>query len=381
MKTNRPLHFWLAAIAVASLLTYVLACSTAFSPDDRQLLYPSFDPQNGALSIALYDRSHDRSEQIFSSLGVHSDTNLHSACLRAEWFPDGRHILIAEASDEENVSLFVLSRGGKEPIRHLVNLKWDKALTALEFPFAIIGNHVFLNDEHRLIRVDWVTGALLINSNSIAALPANDGQTLIGWHELANDAAEFGVVDPQTLAFQAQLQMTNRLDSGVFPAFHPAQNEIMFVAGSETNQELQIERAGVKIFSRPINRPGCEVKIAGPWLEWGPGKDRVFTLYTSQMSQQTNYECGLLEIPLTGKPLRFTPLFHTGSDDLSMLAQPSLSHDGRIWAISSAWLAAKNRSALEPEDRALFLVQVDQDPPRLKKVPISIPAVTDEGLK
>ncbi len=381
MKTNRPLHFWLAAIAVASLLTYVLACSTAFSPDDRQLLYPSFDPQNGALSIALYDRSHDRSEQIFSSLGVHSDTNLHSACLRAEWFPDGRHILIAEASDEENVSLFVLSRGGKEPIRHLVNLKWDKALTALEFPFAIIGNHVFLNDEHRLIRVDWVTGALLINSNSIAALPANDGQTLIGWHELANDAAEFGVVDPQTLAFQAQLQMTNRLDSGVFPAFHPAQNEIIFVAGSETNQELQIERAGVKIFSRPINRPGCEVKIAGPWLEWGPGKDRVFTLYTSQMSQQTNYECGLLEIPLTGKPLRFTPLFHTGSDDLSMLAQPSLSHDGRIWAISSAWLAAKNRSALEPEDRALFLVQVDQDPPRLKKVPISIPAVTDEGLK
>ena len=381
MKTNRPLHFWLAAIAVASLLTYVLACSTAFSPDDRQLLYPSFDPQNGALSIALYDRSHDRSEQIFSSLGVHSDTNLHSACLRAEWFPDGRHILIAEASDEENVSLFVLSRGGKEPIRHLVNLKWDKALTALEFPFAIIGNHVFLNDEHRLIRVDWVTGALLINSNSIAALPANDGQTLIGWHELANDAAEFGVVDPQTLAFQAQLQMTNRLDSGVFPAFHPAQNEIMFVAGSETNQELQIERAGVKIFSRPINRPGCEVKIAGPWLEWGPGKDRVFTLYTSQMSQQTNYECGLLEIPLTGKPLRFTPLFHTGSDDLSMLAQPSLSHDGRIWAISSAWLAAKNRSALEPEDRALFLVQVDQDPPRLKMVPISIPAVTDEGLK
>ena len=189
------------------------------------------------------------------------------------------------------------------------------------------------------------------------------------------------MVDPQTLAFQAQLQMTNRLDSGVFPAFHPAQNEIMFVAGSETNQELQIERAGVKIFSRPINRPGCEVKIAGPWLEWGPGKDRVFTLYTSQMSQQTNYECGLLEIPLTGKPLRFTPLFHTGSDDLSMLAQPSLSHDGRIWAISSAWLAAKNRSALEPEDRALFLVQVDQDPPRLKKVPISIPAVTDEGLK
>ena len=380
MKTNRPLHFLLAAIAVASLLTYVLACSTAFSPDDRQLLYPSFDPQSGALSIALYDRSHGRSEQIFSSLGVHSDTNLHSACLRAEWLPDGRHILIAEASDKENVSLFVLARGGKEPIRHLVNLKWDQALTALEFPFAIIGNKVYLNDEHRLIRVDWVTGALLINSNSIAALPGNDGHTLLGWHELSNNGADFGVIDPQTLVFNPQLRLTNRLDSGVFPAFHPAQNEIMFVSGSETNQELQIERAGVKIFSRPITRPGGEVKIAGPWLEWEPGKDRVFTLYTSRMDQQTNYECGLLEIPLTGKPLRFTPLFHTESEDLSMLAQPSLSHDGRIWAISSAWLGGRNRSALESEDCALFLVRLDQDPPRFTKVPISLPTVADEGL-
>ena len=62
MKKHHPLHIVLAGIGVASLLVYVLACSTAFSPDDRQVLYPSFDPQSGALSIALYDRNTGRSE-------------------------------------------------------------------------------------------------------------------------------------------------------------------------------------------------------------------------------------------------------------------------------------------------------------------------------
>ena len=53
MKTNRTIHVLLAGLGGVSLLVYILACSTAFSPDDRQVLYPSFDPQSGALSIAL----------------------------------------------------------------------------------------------------------------------------------------------------------------------------------------------------------------------------------------------------------------------------------------------------------------------------------------
>jgi hypothetical protein len=63
------------------------------------------------------------------------------------------------------------------------------------------------------------------------------------------------------------------------------------------------------------------------------------------------------------------------------MAQPSLSHDGRTWAISSAWLGASKKSALRPEDCALFLVQVDRSRPKLTKVPIALPAVQDDGLK
>lgn len=384
MKTNRTIHVLLAGIGVASLLVYVLACSTAFSPDDRQVLYPSFDPQNGALSIAVYDRNTGRSEQIFSGIGSHTDTNLHSASLRAGWLPDGKHILVAVAEEHDGLSLFVLPRGGKEPIRHIGNLEWDQPLNALELPFAVTGTKVFLNGEYGFARVDWVTGEVLVNSNKIAALPGDDGKTIVGWRELPdNGGGEFGMLDPETLAFQPQLTLTNQKGEGTFPAFHPREHEIMFVSGRGTNLELQILRDGAKQFSRPITRPGCEVKATGLWLDLGPKKDRVFTAYTSQAEGQTNYECGLLVIPLNENPLRFTPLFQVQSSDdmISLLAQPSLSHDGKTWAISSAWLGAKKKSVLRPEDCALFLVQVDRSQPKITKVPITLPAVEDEGLK
>ena len=383
MKTNRTIHVLLAGIGCVSLLVYVLACSTAFSPDDRQVLYPSFDPQSGALSIAVYDRSTGRSEQIFSSIGSHTDTNLHSACLRAEWLPDGKHILVAEAKEHEGLSLFVVPRGVKEPVRHIGSQKWDDAVTALEFPFAISGTKVFLNDQHNLTRVDWVTGEVLVNTNQIAALPGGDGKTIIGWRELPNNGGgEFGMIDPETLAFQPQLTLTNQMGEGTFPAFDPGTRELMLVSGQATNLELQIVRDGVNKFTRPITRPGCEVKVAGPWLDLGPKKERVFTAYFSKADGQTNSEYGLLEIPLNEKPLRFTPLFQVQSDDVnSLLAQPSLSHDGRTWAISSAWLGASKKSALRPEDCALFLVQVDGSRPKITKVPIALPAVEDDGLR
>lgn len=346
------------------------------------MLYPSFDPQSGALSIALYDRDTGRSEQIFSGIGPHSGTNIQSACLRAQWLPDGKHILVAETEANDGLSLFVVPHGGREPIRHIGAQTWDDAVTALEFPIALSGTKVFLNDEHNLTRVDWVTGEVLVKTNGVAALPGGDGKTIIGYRELTNNVGEFGVIDPETLAFQPQLTLTNQSDEGTFPAFNPREHEVMLVSGQGTNQELQILRNGTQTFSRLITRPGFEVKVAGPWLDLGPNKDRVFTAYTSQADGQTNCEYGLLEIPLNENPPRFTPLFQVQSGDInSLLAQPSLSHDGRTWAISSAWLAGKDKSALRPEDCALFLVQLDSNPPKITKVPIPLPAVEDDGLK
>ncbi len=382
MKTPRPLHVVLAVIASVSLLIYVLACTTSFSPDDRQVLYPTFDPPSGALGVALYDRESGRSETLYAASKMAVATNQHPLLMRAEWLPDGRHILVAQASKESGLSLSVLPRGVSEPVRHLNGAAWKEALVALELPFAMVGTQIFLNDEHQFGRLDWRTGATQFNTNGIIALPGGDGKTLVGWRELSDQAAgEFGVIDPETLAFQPQATLTNQLGEGVFPVYRPREHEILFITSQSTNQELQIVCAGRKTFSRLLLRPGCEVKVFGLSLDVGPQNDRVFAAYASQAANQTNSECGLLEIPLNDQPLVFTPLFHLPSvrDQEMLLAQPSLSHDGKTWAIATTLLYQQSKE-FAPEDCALFLVDVTQPTRPVTKVPIAVPAKREQLL-
>ena len=231
------------------------------------------------------------------------------------------------------------------------------------------------------MRLDLRTGEGVTTTNLLAMMPNEDGKTIVGWREAENDSGEFGLVNPQTLEFQSKLIITNSIKDGTFPIFNSQAHEAIFIAHVGTNQEFQVQRDGQKTFSRLISRPGYDVKVASIFLALGPGKDRAFTTYLSQTEGQTNYECGLLEIPLSEKPLRFTPLFSVKSDEMvALLAQPSLSHDGRTWAISSAWLGVKDKSNPKPEDCALFLVEVDRRLPKVTKVPIVQPNVRDEGM-
>src|ERR1035438_6909558 len=97
MKLKFSLNHVLAGCGALSLLAYVLACAPSFSPDDRQVLYPSFDPQSGAMSVACYDRKTGRSEILFTAANADIATNQQPVLIRAEWLPDGKHILIGRA--------------------------------------------------------------------------------------------------------------------------------------------------------------------------------------------------------------------------------------------------------------------------------------------
>ena len=413
MINHRPFHIVLAAGSCLALVACVLACtlgSVSFSPDDRQLLYPAFDLQNGSPSIALYDRITGRSEQIFSGVMAHvekSDKDL--VLMRAEWLPDGKHILILQFPDKEMPSLIVVPHGVNEPVRHILfsgtdgagefKNSGDKNLQPF-FPLALAANQVLINGEHHLYRVDCLSGSVLVSTNedNPFVLPAGDGKTIVGIRNLlgkdTNAPVVFGIVDPETLVFTPQLTISTNLCKDSWPHYDPKNGEIVCISEDSTNrpQQLFIYKNAVEKFSRRLTRDNVKQLVISPDLSLSSKKDRVFTAYMSQTKGQTNVEIGLVEIPLNENPLRFTPLFQMPADENTN--QPSsnskpedgmfayfpsaLSHDGRTWAMSSSSVAlmarsTKNMNSLRPEDCALYLVQVDGSPRKVTKVPIALP--------
>jgi len=382
MKTKVSPQSLLAGVGAVSLLLYVLACATSFSPDDRQVLYPAFDPQSGATSVALYDRQTGHSETLFTAIGAEVATNQQPVLLRAGWLPDGKHILIASAVSDGGLNLLVLPRGGQEPVRQFTLPKPDKdkdsAATSLEFPFAVVGSQLFLNGEGRNpLRLDLVTGELAGGdkaTDEVFALPAPDGKTILGLRDRKNvGGMEYGTIDLQTVEFKPLGLVGTNHDDGTLPTFNPTDGRIVFIERTGEQLQLQVLKYGQTELTRPLVRPGAKLQI-GPFLDLARDGKTVLTAYCAAQAATTNTEYGLLEIPLSAAPLRFTPLFHgTRTEDAELLfAQPSLAHDGSTWAIDTAFLYLQNES-LEPESCALFLVDLSGANRLVTKVPIPVP--------
>ena len=88
----------LAFVGLLALSIYILAC-TSFSPDDKKVLYPSFDAASGAIGMAVYDRETRTSEMVFvpvayANRGKQRRGRPHGI-LRAQWLANGRDIVIA----------------------------------------------------------------------------------------------------------------------------------------------------------------------------------------------------------------------------------------------------------------------------------------------
>lgn len=379
MRTNPILLSALAGIAVGSLLIYVLACATSFSPDDRQVLYPAFDPQSGAMAVAVYDRKTGRSETVFTAAETTAATNQHSALIRAGWLPDGQHILIASVAGDVALDLLVLPHGATGPVRRLALPEKRQAEGALVYPFAIRGNWLFLNGKERNpMRINLATGETTgggKTTNEISVLSSLQSQSLVAFRDLKNNSGkEFGTFDLQTMEFKPSGIIDTNVSEGTVPAFNPEEGRLAFVGTTGGQLQLEVVKNGKIEFTCPLARNGDKLEV-GPFLEYSPDGKTVLTAYRATSAATTNSEYGLLEIPLQDAPPRFTPLFHaTYKDDSGLLyAQPSLSHDGRTWAIGTACLYLAIES-LKSEDCALYLVDLSKANRPVTKIPISVPA-------
>jgi hypothetical protein len=381
MKPKKILHVILAGIGCASLLVYILACSTSFSPDDSQVLYPSFEKNSGAVSIAVYDRKTGRSEELFTALAPSEDvTNQDLQLARAQWL-DGKHVLVAHVlpDQDKDLALLVLPRGVNEPVRHLPLAGLKSAAETLEFPFCVAGSRVYLADEKKLAWIDYRTGQTRSadTTNCLFPLLGSDGKTIVGVSDVNDkkEELEVGIVDPETLAFTRTLTLTNSFgEGGLLPSFDPRNQRAIYVAGEGTNLHLQVQKPEGVELDRLLTPPGARVMV-GPWLDLGPRGDRVFAGYIRLPEGAEEAEYGVVEIPLSREPLRWIPLFRAkpAEDGDLLYAQGSLSHDGQTWAVCTSYLYLENKS-VKAEDCALYLVEVGQTKPKVTKVPITPPA-------
>ena len=389
MKSQRVLHIILAGGGCVALLIYVLACTygrTSFSPNDQQVLYPSVDSR-GAMSIALYDRATGRSEQIQLADSLPPITNSPMSCLHAEWLPDGRHIILAQMKEKVGLAFSVLLPNEKKTVRQIILSGFDDEVAAsMIYPFAMLENQVFIDLGKRFARINWATGQMIIVTNEppVFILHGGTGKAIHGIRAIDQTPPliEYGTIDPQTLKFISSYKVkgrTNQNEVGM-PLFEPKTREEYYFSTEKTYNQFNVLKNGKEKLTRKILRDKDEVTIAGEWLELSPEKNCVLTAYLSQSPGQTNFEYGLLEIPLNQSPLRFTPLFYIKDSSRSeflkntYLMQPSLSHDGRTWAVSSAWLTVGENDFVLPEDVALYLVQIDGPKPKITKVPIKLPS-------
>ena len=66
MNSRKTRNTLLALTGLAALFVCILAC-TSFSPDDKKILYPTFDPKTRSMGVAVYDRSLRESRILFTS--------------------------------------------------------------------------------------------------------------------------------------------------------------------------------------------------------------------------------------------------------------------------------------------------------------------------
>ena len=52
----RRSHAVLATVGLAALITYIMACRPAFSPDGSKILFTYVDARSGESAVGLFDR-------------------------------------------------------------------------------------------------------------------------------------------------------------------------------------------------------------------------------------------------------------------------------------------------------------------------------------
>lgn len=384
MKTRTLSEVALSLVGLVSLAVYVLAC-TSFSPDDSQVLYPTYDTKAGDFGVGLYDRKTGKAETLFvaqqpASGGSHDNF----ALVRPQWLADGQHILVAWIRDagHDVLDLAVLPRGQSGATRfiHLEDVR--EAGGQLVRPLAVAEGRVFLQGEsNTLVRIDLTTGEIerraMPREVTPYALPAQDCIGYVAEIE-GNDSLrrEFGVVNTQTLELEQIARLPINLDSDELGLCAISSDGKSVVAaandGEEAGQIRLCEGDTVKRRWRPFAQNDT-VKFG--YVVIAPVRTTAFVPFARQAMGETNPSLGIIEVPLQGGELLRTtliPRMKGGDLERVLYFQPSVSHDGKTLAVASTYVAAGD-DQMASEDCALFLVDLTGPQRKVTRVPVPRP--------
>jgi len=380
MTTHTRRNSLLAAIGLAALLIYILAC-TSFSPDDSKVAYPAFDAKSGAVCVSVYDRKNGTSDEIFAVASIKDaqPSNREPCLLRPQWLPDGRHILVT-FPEEKSLTLAMLSYGVREPVRLFSLPELNDAAPLLMMPLPIISSRVFFSVEEKSVaRVDLVTGEIQTRefTNTVNVYSSADGRALLVIEEVKGD--EPGTVlsrmNPETLALQPVMRWTNQVADGGFLAFNRDGSKVAFIEERGEGLSVTVVGGGKVEVSRPIELRDEKLAFS-PVAAFSPKDDCVYAAFRRAPEAETNASYGIVEFPLSGAPPRWTTLLTAsgkGKGEAVMFFQPTLSHDGRTLAVASTYLLLQDQT-IKPEDCALFLVDLSTPHRRVTKVKIQLPS-------
>ena len=384
----------LALLGVASLLVYILAC-TSFSPDDSKILYPAIDSKTGTVGVAVYDRRSRKSELLFSpsSQDIEKGTN-QQVILRSQWFGDGRSIVAAwpftdaaGSGGKEGLNFAVLPFRRPAPTRLFVVPGLKDGVASLVTPLPLAGRAVFLTGaSNSVVRLDLETGQMRREAGQpgVTLLPMPSGEQLfyVAQTNETGGVFECGVFNPDTFVRQPlfQLESSKMGKDGACIAFSRDAKRFAYCCEEKSLWVAHILESGKEEKLLPISGSATDLALGN--LQFSPKGDILYASFMDFGPGRTNASFGFIEIPINGGPAKQTSLI-TGAgkhDEGSCLYfQFDVSHDGRTLTVASTYLAYD--PPLKADDCALFLVDLAVSPHKVTKVPIPLPSAAGSGTR
>ncbi len=384
MKERNGLKVMLGIVGLLAWMAYILACRASWSPDGSKVLFPYYNSEADEAGVALYDRNTGETRSIFVEADV---DGLDQTKLVAQWEHDGSRAILSLRGGDSLKVLLLPVRSEKPAQEFTLPEPLDDVLV---LPFPEVAGNLYIGTEY-LARLNLETGETEIREleeGREVVLTGHRGRIFYlrpvleqeeRSEENRPEAASFeiGVLDPESLTFQplfelreGQLEANSIEEIIPFLAFEPHGSRIAIVGkGKERDAILVCTKAGLQKVVAP-ELPVEQYRLGN--LQWSPDGKTIYAAVLTPTKEKGVEQYSVGEIPADGGPTQLVPIArgHSNTLDTPIILQIALSPDGTTIATSTGYLGEK---FIDREDRALYLVDV-QDPGRkVTKIPLPPP--------